>query len=436
MKIAVIGAGLAGLTAAYWLAREGAEVSVFDGAAGPGLVTSSRNGSLQHPSHVEPWNSPGVLWQLLGSLGREEAAVLLRLKAVPSLLGWGLRFIRESNPQRFEAHVHANLALANYSLQQMALMREQLGPALDYDHRTGGTVVTLRSASAMDKARRWADSLRPHGLAHQVLDVAAAAALEPALAPVSGDLVGALHYPGDERGDPQKFCVALASHLAQQGVRFHFNTPVLKIATAGGRASAVVTGPGPGQGLGLGPSVGDSHATDAVVLCAASHSNALASPLGLRLPVRPVKGYSVTLPQRPSGPRLAVTDPTLHMAVVPVGDEQVRVAGTAEFCGFDVTVSPRRVANLMALLHQLYPAYAQTLKPHDIQPWTGLRPMCADGKCLIGPTRVPGLFLHTGHGQLGWTVCAGSGRALADLLLGRQPALATAAFLPARFGLN
>jgi D-amino-acid dehydrogenase len=422
MKAAVVGAGLAGLTAAYWLMRGGAEVSVFDAAPGPGQATSSRNGSLQHPSHVEPWNSPGVLWQLLASLGHEEAAVLLRLKAVPSLIGWGLRFIRESDPQRFESNVLANLALAQYSLQQMDEIRCHV--AMDYDHHHGGTIVTLRSAQAMDEALSWADKLRPHGLQHRALDVDATVALEPALTPVAADLVGGLHYPGDERGDPLKFCAGLARHLTDKGMQLHFNTDIARIEASAGAVRALVDGRG------------QRHAFDTVVLCAASHSNALAAPLGLALPVRPVKGYSVTLPQRPSGPRLAVTDPTLHMAVVPVGDDRIRVAGTAEFCGFDLQVLPQRVANLMALLRRLYPSYAETLVPGDMQPWTGLRPMSADGKCLIGPTRVAGLYLHTGHGQLGWTVAAGSGRVLADLMLGRRPAINASPFLPARFGLD
>jgi D-amino-acid dehydrogenase len=421
MKIAVIGAGLAGLTAAYWLRREGAEVAVFDAAPGPGQLTSARNGSLQHASHVEPWNSPGVLWQLLRSLGDEKAAVLLRPQAVPSLLGWGLRFIHESNPQRYEANVFANLVLAQHSQRQMVAIRADVG--LDYDQRGGGTLVTLRSADAFAQARRWADALQAHGLQHRVLDVATAVALEPALAPVASQLAGCLHYPDDERGDPLKFCTGLAAHLAGQGVKLHFNTPVARIDTAAGKVCGVVDGHG------------QHHAFDTVVLSAASHSNALAAPLGLDLPVRPVKGYSVTLPQRPQGPRMAGIDPALHVAVVPVGEDRVRVAGTAEFCGFDLQVRPQRLENLMALLRQVYPDYARTLSPQDILPWTGLRPMCADGKCLIGPTRVPGLFLHTGHGQLGWTLTAGSGHVLADLVLGRAPQIDAAPFSPARFGL-
>jgi D-amino-acid dehydrogenase len=143
----------------------------------------------------------------------------------------------------------------------------------------------------------------------------------------------------------------------------------------------------------------------------------------------------LTLPQRPGAPRIASTDPALHMAVVPVGDDRVRVAGTAEFCGDDLSVSPARVGNLRALLQRLFPAYAATLKDDDVQPWTGLRPMYADGVCLVGPTRVRGLYLHTGHGHLGWTQTPGSARVLADVMTGRQPQIDPAPYAPARFGL-
>ncbi len=420
MHVGIVGAGLAGLTAAHWLREGGAEVSVFERRSGPAEETSSRNGSLQHPSHAEPWNSPGVLGHLWKNLGDEDAAMLLRLKALPGSIGWGLRFVRESSPDRFFANASANLRLARYSVAQMAHFRK-LG--LEYDHRVAGTLVVFREQAALNRLKTWAETLARQGLQFDELDVDAAVAHEPALAAVAPALVGAIRYPGDERGDPRKFCESLAQHLAARGVRLHYGFAVERVERDGARVRALI-----GQ-------TGERHAFDAVVLCAASYSAALARPLGLDLPVRPVKGYSITLPRASAAPRVAVTDPALHMAVVPVGDDRLRVAGTAEFCGFDLTIAPRRVANLMRLLQRLYPDYADALPAGVAEPWVGLRPMCADGVALVGATKVAGLWLHTGHGQLGWTVCPGSGRVLADLMLQRRPEIDPGPYAPARFGL-
>jgi D-amino-acid dehydrogenase len=421
MKIVVIGAGLAGLTAADALQALGAEVSVFDAADGPGRATSSRNGSLQHPSQAEPWNSPGVLSELLRHLGNEQAALLLRLRAVPSLVGWGLRFIHHSDPQRFFAHTLANMRLALYSVAQMARYRAE---GIDYAMRPGGTLALLRDEPARAKASAWAAGLAKHGLHWRLVSRDELLALEPALAPVGAQFVGALHYPHDERGDPLQFCEALAARLAARGATLRFGAAIERIDIVGGRVRGVVERGGSHQ------------SAEAVVLAAAAASAALARSAGLKLPVRPVKGYSLTLPQRPNGPRLAAADPALHTAVVPVGDDRVRVAGTAEFCGFDLRIQPARVANLRALLQRLYPAYAATLRDDEVQPWAGLRPMCADGVCLVGATRVRGLYLHTGHGHLGWTQAPGSGRLLADIMFGRKPEIDVAPYAPARFGLG
>jgi D-amino-acid dehydrogenase len=420
MRVAVIGAGLAGLTAADALQARGLQVSVFDPADGPGRATSSRNGSLQHPSQAEPWNSPGVLGELLRHLGDEQAAVLLRLRALPSLIGWGLRFIHHSDPQRYFANTVANMRLALYSVAQMARHRAD---GVDYAMRPGGTLALLRDDAARAKAAAWAERLGEHGLQRRLISRDEVVALEPALAPVASELAGAMHYPADERGDPLLFCEALSARLGARGAAMHYACAVERIDVRRGAVCGVID------------HEGHRHDADAVVLAAATASTALARRIGLDLPVRPVKGYSLTLPQRPNGPRVAATDPWLHMAVVPVGDDRVRVAGTAEFCGPDLSVNAARVANLRGVLNRLYPAYAATLRDDEVQPWTGLRPMCADGVCLVGPTRVRGLYLHTGHGHLGWTQTPGSAQLLADLVVGHAPQIDPAPYAPARFGL-
>lgn len=421
MATIIIGAGVIGVATAYALHRAGEEeVVVLDRQPGPGQETSRANASLLHPSLVEPWNSPGIPRVLLRSLGREEAAVLVRLHALPSLLGWGLRFLRESAPRRYLHNTLRNLRLARCSVEAMQALREDTG--IRFHHYRRGSLTLYRDAASFAGAQRWYAGLAPHGLETRVLDPASLADLDPALAPVAHRLSGGIHAPIDEGGDPFAFCAALHAWLAQHGVRFRFETPVMRIVAGRERV------------LGVDLAGGEHLAADRVVLACASDSPLLARGVGVRLPVRPVKGYSMTLPRNTSAaPRMPVTDAFLHLAVVPVGEDRVRVAGTAEFAGYDRRVTPARVRNLWRLLGQLYPAYVQALGDVERNAWAGLRPMCPDGVPLIGPTRLPGLLVNTGHGHVGWTLAAGSARLLADLALGRPPPLAAADYAPGRF---
>ncbi|MCW5631739.1 MAG: FAD-dependent oxidoreductase [Rubrivivax sp.] len=449
MKIAIVGAGLAGLCAAKSLLDAGAgDITVFDRHVGPALETSHANGALLHPSAVDPWNSPGILRLLLANLGNEQAAVLLRLSALPSLLGWGWRFVRESSPARHRAHTLANVALALRSVQLMKTLR---GEGLDYGAAQHGSLALHRDAAAFAKAQAHATWLQQHGVLVRVLSRDELVAREPALQPVAASLAGALHNLADESGDAYRFCLALAAQLEARGVRFRWAEEVRRVLTAGGgRVVDRVTS--------LLPADGAAEDFDAVVLAAAWWSVALSAPLGLALPVRPVKGYSVTLPlpgavpeataplyaiqptaslapQQHPHPRTPVVDHDLHVAVVPVVGDRLRVAGTAEFCGEDRRIDPARIGNLLRLLLQVYPALAGHAARAPRQEWTGLRPMCADGKPLVGATRVAGLFLNTGHGQIGWTTAAASGELLACAVTRHAPPIDPAPFAPARFGL-
>jgi D-amino-acid dehydrogenase len=371
---------------------------------------------------VEPWNSPGILGDLLRDLGNEDAAALLRLRALPSLLGWGLHFVRESGRRRYLANTRANLALARYSVAQMAPLRSA---GLAYSHHATGSLMLFRDLGALQAADAWARALAPEGRRHERWCVEQVVAREPALAPVAGDLAGALFNPDDERGDAYRYCQGLANSLAQRGVALHWRCDIRALRRRGA------------QVIGLQDAAGRSHDADVVVLAAASHSPALARPLGLRVPVRPAKGYSLTLKPPPGTPlpRAALVDAALHVAVVPVGEDRLRIAGTAEFTGHDLSLTAGRVAHLKRLLGRIYPAIVQVTPDSDVTPWAGLRPMVPDGVPLIGPTRVPGLYLNTGHGHLGWTQAAGSGALLADLLCGHEPAIEPTRYAPARWGL-
>ncbi|MEM9384937.1 MAG: D-amino acid dehydrogenase [Pseudomonadota bacterium] len=420
MTTLIIGAGLVGMTTAQALHAAGEDVLVIERCPAPGSETSRANGSLLHPSLVEPWNSPGILKVLFRNLGREDAAVLLRLKALPALVGWGIGFLRNSSPQRHLANALRNVRLAQHSIECMRVVREQTG--VEYAYYQRGSLALYRESPTFEAALRWYDELGRHGLGTDVLEPQQVVAMDPALAPVADRLVGATFAPGDESGDPFAFCAGLHGFLAEQGVRFYFEQSVTAFLREGDRVGGVRL-----EG-------GEEVRADRVVLAAGSYSTPLAALLGIRLPVRPVKGYSLTLPRGDSGtaPNVPASDSFLHLAVVPVGEDRIRVAGTAEFTGFDRRITPTRVTNLQRLLGQLYPDYVAALNGVDPNGWTGLRPMCPDGVPLIGASAIDGLYLNTGHGHAGWTLAAGSARVLADVMLGRPPAVPAADYAPVR----
>jgi D-amino-acid dehydrogenase len=421
MRVIVIGAGLAGLTTAWYLQRDGAEVTVLEADAGPGLGTSFANGAMLHPSLCAPWNAPGLLWQVLRWLGREDAPLLLRPRALPGLAGWGIDFLRQSAPARFADNSRRNLRLAILSLGEMAAIRA--ATPVSYAYQGRGLLSVFRSETARAARLRELDLLADHGLPLRVLDRDALIALEPALAPIGADLVGGVHYGADEGGDAHRFCTELARVIAAGGASLRYGVRVGRLL----RAGAIL------RGLEAG---GEELRADAYVLAAASHSVALAATAGLRLPVRPVKGYSITMPRSvapAAAPRIGIEDGELHAVAVPVGEDQVRVAGTAELTGYDLAISQPRIDNLRGLLTRLFPRFAAALGPGDVRPWAGLRPMCADGVPLLGATGIQNLFLNTGHGHLGWTLAAGSARLVADTVAGRKPPLAAGDYALARF---
>lgn len=422
MKVVVIGAGMAGLSAAYYLNAQGVDVTVLERREGPGLETSFANGSVLHPSIAQPWNSPGIFGELMRNLGREDSPMLLRAHALPSLLGWGFGFIRNSLPGRYRANTVSSTLLGQYSLKIFRELRAAV--PLRYDAYCRGVLLLFRDSTALENALQWARSLESAGVDCRGLTSQSVATLEPSLAQIAHQLVGAIHYPNEEGGDPYAYCCGLEQHLQSQGVRFLYGVNATGWQRQADHITAVLD------------ATGKTHDGDRFLLAAASYSTPLAAAAGVRIPVRPAKGYSVTLPRGTSGfaPNIPVVDNDLHVAIVPVGEKTIRVAGTAEFTGYDTRINPARIANLMNLLGRLYPRYAESLRPDDVVPWTGLRPMCTEGVPLVGPTAVPNLYLNTGHGQLGWTMAAGSGRLAADLLLGLKPGLDPAPYLPTRFG--
>lgn len=416
MRILVVGGGLLGLASALALVERGHRVEVVEAREGVGLETSFANGGMLTPSMSDPWNAPGALGHLLGSFFDPHAALKLRLRALPSLAGWGLAFLCHATAARHAAATLANFRLAAYSVARTDDWRARY--ALAYEAETLGTLKVFRDAASMrgplDHARR----LASEGLRFEELSAAETVALEPALAPVEGEIAAALHFPADQAGDAHLFCRELARVLAGQGATLHLSTPARGLCIAHGRCVGVRTAEGELR-------------ADAVVLAAGVLGPALLAGTGVRLPIRPVKGYSVTveLADPFPMPRRPVIDDARHAAVTPLG-HRLRLAGTAEFCGFDRRLDPQRIDNLYRIFAALYPQLASRIDPQRSLPWAHFRPMSSDGRPFIGASALPGLYLNTGHGHLGWTMAAGSGCLLADLIDGRPAALDPAAFAP------
>jgi D-amino-acid dehydrogenase len=408
-EVIVVGGGLAGLCSAQALSVAGFAVHVLERREDVALETSFANGGLLTPSMPEPWNAPGVHWRILKWLGQEDAPMLLRPGALAGYLGWGVRFLAASRLAPFRAATQANYRLCGFSLECLKAWRASLG--LEYAAGTCGTMTVYRERAAFEQALEAVRALEPLGLVCEALDPAGAERVEPLLGESRGTLAGAIRYPSDETGDARLFCQALRARLIERGVRVSCDTAVRSLAVAAGRVQGVDTVDGR-----LGASQ--------VVVAAGPWSTALLAPHGVSIEVRPVKGYSLTLTQVPPqlAPRLGLVDDSVHAVMTPLGTT-LRLAGTAEFGGWDRTLRPARVEALWKLLAALSPTLARTVDRAAAQAWCGLRPMAADGKPYIGATPVAGLYVNSGHGHLGWTQAPGSASLLAQLMTGAPPAV-------------
>lgn len=419
MRCLVIGAGLLGLTTAWFLRRHGVEVTVCERQAGVGLETSFANGGMLHASQASPWNEPGVLWQALKMLGREDSALLIRPLALPRMLSWAWSFFRNSSPSSYLVNLQKNARLADYSL---SVMNEHFGALpLAFDRADRGTLKIYRTEQELQAAMRVALRCREWNVQYDVLTAPEVVGLEPALQPIADALSGGIHFPDDVSGDAYRFCQALAGLCADHGVGFEFDAEVRRVLVDDGRLAGV--------------QIGDvERHFDACVIAAGSYSPGLCKRLGVRVPVQPVKGYSITVPVTdwPVAPQVPVIDEHFHAALCPLG-AHVRVAGTAEFAGFDSRLTPSRVDNLYRLIEQVYPAGARVLDRTTATEWTGFRPMSPDGVGIMGTTPVAGLYLNTGHGHLGWTMAPGAGKLVADCVVNERSEIALDDYALARF---
>lgn len=410
MHIVVLGAGVVGVTSAWSLARDGHRVTVVERQPEAARETSYANGGQVSVSHAEPWANPDAPARILKWLGREDAPLRFRPRLDAAQWAWGARFLLECLPSRTVRNAAAVAALARLSHAELKRVRAEAG--IDYDGLAKGVLHVFTEPADYDAARRKNPELRALGLNLEIKTGDECVAIEPALAASKVPIHGGLYCPDDESGDARKFTLGLAARAAAEGVEFRYGVTVERIERAGGRVTGVrVAAPGGNETVGA----------DAVVLSLGSYSPRFAAPLGERLPIFPVKGYSVTIPAGPGAPFVSLTDEAQKLVLSRLG-ERLRIAGMAELAGYDLAVDEARCQRILDRVFRLLPDAGERAQAEF---WTGLRPATPGNVPVIGRSRrYRNLYYNTGHGTLGWTLSCGSAKVLADVVAGREPGIA------------
>lgn len=412
----VLGAGVVGVSTAYYLAKAGHQVTVVDRQPGAGLETSFANGGQISAEHVEPWADPAALMTILTSIGRADAPLAFRIRADLDQWRWGLQFFRNCTSARARRNTERNLKLSFYSRGLLQELRTEID--INYDLGTGGILEIFDDPEEFEQARRYAEEMKAFGYEKQALDPAGCIGIEPALESKGPELAGGIFTPGDEVGDAHAFSQNITDICTDLGVTFLFDTAIEKLNMVGSGIGSVDTSKG-------------QLTADAIIVSMGSYSPKLLKPLGLRVPIYPAKGYSVTIPVSGSNsaPKISITDSNHRMVFTRLGD-RLRVAGTAEIIGYDTTINERRARSLLDVTMAQFPGCGDAEKAEF---WTGLRPLTPDGVPIIGATKFDNLYLNTGHGTYGWTMACGSGKAISDIISGKQPEIDMSVYSLSRF---
>lgn len=406
MKIAVLGSGVIGVTSAWYLMEAGHEVVVIERQPGPALETSFANAGQISPGYASPWAAPGIPMKALRWLFSEHAPLIVRPRLDPAMVRWLVAMLANCTPSAYRLNKGRMVRLAEFSRDELIALRNRTGIA--YDGRSRGTLQLFREQKQMDGIAGDIEVLKADGVPFEVLDRTGCITAEPGLANSSASFVGGLRLPNDETGDCFKFTNALADLARARGVTFLTGRSIRRIVADGGKVSHVET------------DQGDVKA-DAYVVALGSYSPHLLRPLGVHLPVYPVKGYSITIPitDEARAPVSTLLDESYKVAITRLGS-RIRVGGMAEISGFNLDLPPRRRATLEHSVNSLFPRSGDLGQASF---WCGLRPMTPDSTPVIGGTSHSNLFLNTGHGTLGWTMACGSGRLIASLVSGDTPPL-------------
>jgi len=424
MHVVVIGSGLLGVSTAYFLNQHGIEVTVVDREQQPARGASYGNGGYLQTSAPDPWNSPGIFKMFLqawtNSLkGRgDTSAFAAPTSALPGLVGWGLRFLGNANSDVFQRNLIGNFHLAQYSKRVLEALSE--AESLSYHQSSAGSLIVFRSEQSMNGYTPITHHVGQHGARFEIMDRESLIKQEPALADVRDDLVGAVHYPDDSAGNSRLYCEQMVNVSRERGVSYRFGFDVKNLRVQGGRV--LIRGEE------------DEISADAVVIAAGARAKQMAASVGIKLPIAPAKGFSVSIPMNnhATQPKHVIADMGIHAGVNPLGDT-LRVAGTAEFSGLTEGISAARTDYLIDLARQLFPTLVQSVDRTEIDPWGGHRPLSVDGLPMIGASNVPRVYVNAGHGGLGWTQAAGSGKALADQIARVSDGFSLDNYSPLRF---
>ena len=418
MKVVVMGAGVIGVTTAYYLAKQGVEVVVLDRQTGPGLETSYANAGELSYGMTSPWAAPGIPVKAIKWLFMKRRPLFIWPLISPTMWMWSIQMIRNCNAESYRINKSRMVRISNYSRDVMPDLIDETG--IDYEGREQGTLQLFRTEKQLKGSRADQEILAEFNSPFEELDRDGCIAAEPALANVRDKFVGGLRLTADRTGDCRMFTIALAEKAAEMGVQFQYGQSIRGIAVENDRVAGVDTEL-------AGRITGDKY-----VCALGSYAPRFLKPLGLKLPVYPVKGYSVTLPviDDAKAPQSTLMDETHKVAITRLGD-RIRVAGTAEIAGYSNRLGPHATDTVKHVIGDLFPGGGDL---GQAEGWTGLRPMTPDGTPVLGATQYDNLYLNTGHGTLGWTMACGSGRAVADVVLDRQPDISFDGLTAERYG--
>src|ERR1700716_1074596 len=404
MRVIVLGAGVIGTSSAYYLAKAGHEVTVFDRQHGPALETSFANAGGICPGFAGPWAAPGMPGKIVRWMLARHSPFALRPRLDPYQWRWLIQFLKNCAPERFARNKARMQRIAHYSKACLKELRGETGIALD--HSAGGVLQLFRTEEELADAEKATRVLAQFGVAHRVLEAAGVLAIEPSLRDAAVSFAGGLHLPDDETGDCHKFTAALAELLRERGVAFRFDTRVIGIRVEGKRVTGIRTDTG-------------TLDADAYVVALGSEAAPLLRTVGIDLPIYPVKGYSVTIEadENVPAPRSSVMDEHYKVMITRMGT-RIRAAGVAEIAGYDLSVRRSGPATVTASLRELFPQVGGLA---TVKPWAGLRPMTPDGPPYLGATGIKNLYVNVGQGSNGWTQACGCGRIVADVISGRKP---------------
>lgn len=405
MKIVVMGAGVIGVTTAYYLAKQGVEVVVIDRQTGPGLETSYANAGQLSYGMTSPWAAPGIPMKAVKWMFMKRRPLFIWPLASPSMWNWCAQMVRNCNEDSYRINKGRMVRVSSYSRDVMPELIAETG--IEYDGRQKGTLQLFRTEKQLKASKADQEVLAEYDSPYEVLDPDACIAVEPALAEVRTKFAGGLRLTADRTGDCRMFTIALTEKCIEMGVEFQYGQSIKSIAVEDRKIAGVDT------------EIGGRTTGDAYVCAMGSYATSVLSPIGIKLPVYPVKGYSVTLPVTDDAfaPQSTIMDETHKVAITRLGC-RIRVAGQAEIAGYSRRLGPHATDTVKHVINDLFPRGGDISKAEG---WTGLRPMTPDGTPVLGATQYENLFLNTGHGTLGWTMACGSGRAVADVVLGKTP---------------